>query len=63
MNHFDGITPEQRWRNDLLNEQRKTNELLNKLIERNAQAPETKTPLKPIGREVANGRTNRMAKG
>lgn len=61
-NHFDGITPEQRWRNDILNEQRKTNELLAKLIGCNAQVTDTKAQPKPKGR-AANGHANRMAKG
>lgn len=28
MNHFQGINPDERWRNDLLNELRKLNERL-----------------------------------
>lgn len=61
--YYDGITPDQRYKNELLNELRKLNANMEKLIERNAQAPETKAQPKPIGRESTNGRTNRMAKG
>jgi len=35
--HFQGIVPDERWKNDILNEMRKTNELLQKLLERDAQ--------------------------
>ena len=38
MNHFSGIVPDERWKNDLLNEIRRTNELLERLVERDAQA-------------------------
>lgn len=36
MNHFQGITPEERWKNDLLNEVRQ----IRQALERNAQAVE-----------------------
>lgn len=36
MEHFDGtLTPEFAWKNDMLNEQRRTNELLEQLIAQN----------------------------
>lgn len=50
MDHFEGITPEQRWRNDLLNEQRETNRLLREIIGRNAQASNEIAEPKPIQR-------------
>lgn len=40
MNHFEGITPDQRWRNEMLNEQRETNSLLRQLLGHNAQVTE-----------------------
>jgi hypothetical protein len=49
MNHYEGITPDQRWRNDLLNEMRQ----IRQLLERNAQAveqPEEKAEPKRRGR-------------
>lgn len=48
MNHFEGITPEQRWRNDVLNELR----LIRKALEHNAQVVETqaKQPKQSIQR-------------
>jgi len=39
MDHYEGITPDQRWRNEMLNEQRETNRILRELLGRNAQAP------------------------
>lgn len=33
MNHFMGITPEERYKNEMLEEARKTNELLEKLVD------------------------------
>lgn len=39
MDHFENFLPEQKWKNDLLNEQRETNRLLRELLSRNAQAP------------------------
>lgn len=39
MNYFKGIIPEERWKNEVLNEMRKTNQLLEKLLERDAQTP------------------------
>lgn len=37
MNHYNGVVPAERWKNDLLNELRKNNELLEKLLGRDAQ--------------------------
>ena len=33
MDHFMGITPEERYKNEMLEEARKTNELLEKLVD------------------------------
>lgn len=33
MNHFEGLTPEQRWRNELLGEIRENNRLLRQILE------------------------------
>jgi hypothetical protein len=44
MNHFDGITPEQLWKNDLLNELRENNRLLRELT----QLKEVKKPDIPV---------------
>lgn len=40
MNHFPGITPDERYKNDLLNEVRQ----IRQLLERNAQAVEQEKP-------------------
>lgn len=32
MDHFDGITPEQRWKNDMLHYMRENNRLLNEML-------------------------------
>jgi ElaB/YqjD/DUF883 family membrane-anchored ribosome-binding protein len=40
MDHFPGITPRERYDNDLLNEMRKLNENIERLFDRNAQAVE-----------------------
>jgi hypothetical protein len=46
MNHFENITPENRWKNDMLNEQRETNRLLRQLLEGTA-TQEKATEIKP----------------
>lgn len=47
MDHYEGITPDQRWRNDLLNEIR----AIRQHLERNAQAVETTAEaIKPVQR-------------
>lgn len=46
MNHFENITPENRWKNDMLNEQRETNRLLRQLLE-GAANQEKVTEIKP----------------
>lgn len=33
MDIYEGITPDKRWKNEMLNEQRETNRLLRKLLE------------------------------
>lgn len=33
MDHFENITPDNRWKNDMLQEQRETNRLLRQLLE------------------------------
>ncbi|MCM3703796.1 hypothetical protein [Paenibacillus macerans] len=33
MNYFEDITPDNRWKNEMLNEQRETNSLLRQLLE------------------------------
>lgn len=50
MDHFLGITPQERFNNELLREIKETNRLLGKLLERNAQAVELPTGIKPIQR-------------
>ena len=57
MNHFEDIVPENRWRNDVLNELREQNRLakengilLKQLLERNAQAVEPVKAVKEIKR-------------
>jgi hypothetical protein len=60
VDHFQGITPQERYNNDILNELRKLNENMEKLIGRNAQASETKPKQTVRG---ANRNVNRMAKG
>lgn len=50
MNHFNDAVPENRWRNDMLNEIRTTNQLLRQLLERNAQAVEEVQPMKTVQR-------------
>lgn len=32
MDHFDGVTPEQRWKNDMLHYMRENNRLLNEML-------------------------------
>jgi hypothetical protein len=39
MNHFDGIVPEERYKNEMLEETRKIRILLEKLVGHNAQVP------------------------
>ncbi|MBB6694381.1 hypothetical protein H7B90_23575 [Cohnella xylanilytica] len=48
MDHFNGITPEERWKNDILNELR----AIRQHLERNAQAVETveEIEIKPVQR-------------
>lgn len=43
MDHFGGITPQERFNNDLLNELRKINKKMETLIGHNAQMSEQKT--------------------
>lgn len=33
MSHFQGVTPEERWKNDLLNEQRQQTQLLEQIAQ------------------------------
>jgi len=44
MDFFSGIVPDERWKNEVLNEIRKTNELLQKLLDRDAQAVKEEAP-------------------
>jgi hypothetical protein len=39
MNHFDGIVPEERYKNEMLEETRKIRMLLEQLVGHNAQVP------------------------
>lgn len=52
MDHYPGITPSERYHNDLLNEMRECNNLMRQMLERNAQAPEPKVikQIKPVQR-------------
>lgn len=56
MDHYEGITPDQRWRNDLLNEMRENNRLLRLFLERNAQAVEPVAEVKEIKPVQRRGR-------
>lgn len=44
MDYFPGITPRERYDNEMLREIRKLNENMTKLLERNAQAVEQPVP-------------------
>ncbi|MGG3454246.1 hypothetical protein [Paenibacillus rhizolycopersici] len=37
MDHFENITPDNRWKNEMLQEQRETNRLLRELLEGSAK--------------------------
>lgn len=53
MDHYEGITPDQRYKNELLNEIRKLNVNMEKLIGCNAQVSERKPAApKTNGRRV-----------
>lgn len=59
MEHFPGITPQERYQNDLLNEMRQ----IRVLLERNAQAVEQPKirqakPAKPVQRQKRKGVVN-----
>jgi len=40
MNIYEGITPDQRWRNEMLKEQRETNRLLHELLDTKSKPAE-----------------------
>lgn len=42
MDHFDGVTPEQRWKNELLREIKRMNANTEQLLERDKQVEEDK---------------------
>lgn len=60
MDYFGGVTQEERWKNELLNEIRTMNQLLTKVLGNNAQVSETKvvTPqiLNQAGRKKVGAR-------
>lgn len=46
MDHFDGVTPEQRWKNDMLHYMRENNRLLNEmLINKEPKVPVKEEPI------------------
>lgn len=45
MQYFGGVTQEERWKNDLINEIRKMNELLTQVLVNNAQVHEEKVTI------------------
>lgn len=47
MDHFKGIIPEERWKNDMLNELRKIRELLGRDAQTIKQEPEVKREVTP----------------
>ncbi|KAA8747107.1 hypothetical protein [Paenibacillus sp. UASWS1643] len=47
MDHFDGVTPEQRWKNELLREIKRLNANTEQLLERDKQAEEDKPTDQP----------------
>ncbi|WP_157764416.1 hypothetical protein [Paenibacillus riograndensis] len=49
MNHFDGITPEQRWKNDVLNELRE----INRQLKEQQPAQESPKELIPMKRQYS----------
>lgn len=59
MDHFSGVTPEERWKNDVLNEVRH----IRQCLERIAQASEPNQIELPMGNEQNNrrGRQKRSA--
>ena len=48
MDYFGGVTQEERWKNELLNEIRTMNKLLTQVLGRNAQMPEEKVTIQQI---------------
>lgn len=55
MNHFDGITPDQRWKNEVLNELRELNKLLRE------QKPVQEKPKEPV--QINKRPYNKRTKG
>jgi hypothetical protein len=53
MQYFGGVTQEERWKNELLNEIRTMNQLLTRVLENNAQVLEKETINIP---QIANNR-------
>lgn len=47
MDYFGGVTQEERWKNELLNEIRTMNQLLTQVLGNNAQVPEEETVIIP----------------
>lgn len=47
MDHFDGVTPEQRWKNDLLREIKRMNINMEKQLERDVPVDAIKTTEQP----------------
>ena len=48
MDYFGGVTQEERWKNELLNEIRTMNQLLMKVLDNNAQVIEGKVNIQQI---------------
>ncbi|MEO3947625.1 hypothetical protein [Gorillibacterium sp. CAU 1737] len=47
MNHYDGVTPDQRWRNEMLEQLKEMNRLLNRLADKQETKEERRSPGRP----------------
>ena len=70
MDHFEGVTPEQRWKNDMLSELRRMNDNMEQLLERDKpkeEAENTEHPeqleLIPETKTERKGKTNGTKSG
>lgn len=58
MDHFEGVTPEQRWKNDMLDEIRRMNANMEKLIQERSNYKPEQLELIPEPKTERKGKAN-----